>query len=366
MSTALAGRSVHVVLPGDVDDATVPSGGNIYDRRVCQGLAAAGRPVREITVAGAWPRPDEGARAELARGLTALADGAVVLIDGLVACGVPEIVVPQARRLRLAVLVHLPLADETGIAPGPARELDAAERATLHAATAVLATSPWAGRRLIGHHGLDPDRVHVVPPGTDPAPLAPGTDGVSRLICVAAVTPRKGQDLLVRALGSLTDLPWSCVCAGTLSREPGYLARLRRLIGELGLDDRVLLAGPRTGELLADTYAAADLAVLASRGETYGMVVTEALARGVPVLATAVDAVPETLGRAPGGDVPGLLVPPEDPVALADALRRWFGDPALRERLRTSARARRGTLTGWDLTTRRLGEVLEGLRSPRA
>jgi glycosyltransferase involved in cell wall biosynthesis len=357
----LAG-SVHVVLPGDVDDVTVSSGGNTYDRRMCQSLVATGWLVREIAVHGAWPRPDAVARAELARTLTALPDGAVVLLDGLVACAVPEVVVPQARRLRLAVLVHLPLADETGIAPALARELDAGERATLHAAAAVVATSPWAGRRLIGHHGLAPDRVHVVPPGTDPAPLAPGTDGASRLLCVASVTPRKGQDLLVRALATLTDLPYSCVCVGSLHRNPGYVVRLRQLIEQLGLGDRVHVAGSYPDERLAACYAAADLMVLASRGETYGMVVTEALAHGIPVLAAAVDAVPETLGQAPDGSVPGLLVPPEDPVALAATLRHWLGEPDLRRRLRAAAQDRRSTLEGWEVASQRLADVLTRLR----
>ncbi|SEG67107.1 Glycosyl transferases group 1 [Thermomonospora echinospora] len=358
---AATARSVHVVLPGDVDDLTVPSGGNVYDRRVCRGLAASGWQVHEIPVPGSWPRPDETTRAELVRALTALPDGTVVLLDGLVACGVPEVVVPQARRLRLAVLVHLPLADETGTAPQVVEELDSRERVTLRAATVVLATSPWAGRRLVDRHGLDPGRVHVVPPGVDPAPLAPGTDGASRLLCVASVTPRKGQDLLVRALGSVGDLPWSCVCAGPLRRDPGYVGRLRALIGTLGLGDRVRLAGPYTGGRLAALYAAADLLVLPSRAETYGMVVTEALARGIPVLATAVDAVPQTLGRAPDGGVPGLLTPPEDPRALADALRRWLGEPALRRRIKTAARARRDTLDGWETTVHRLGNVLDEL-----
>ncbi|MGW4638400.1 glycosyltransferase family 4 protein [Sphaerisporangium sp. NPDC004334] len=354
--------TVYFVLPGDVDDVSVPSGGNTYDRRVCQGLAAAGRTVREAAVGGAWPAPDADARAELARALASVPDGAVVLMDGLVACGVPEVVLPHARRLRLAVLVHLPLAAETGIAPASAKELDAAERATLHAAAAVVVTSPWAGRRLIGHHGLAPGRVHVVPPGADPAPLARGTDGASRLLCVAALTPRKGQDLLLRALGTLTGLSWTCDLVGTPDRRPEYVTHLRELVAGLGLSERVRLTGPRTGEALDASYAAADLVLLASRGETYGMVVTEALARGIPVLATAVDAVPETLGHAPDGSVPGLLTPPEDPVALADALRRWLGEPGLRKRIKGSACDRRDMLDGWDVTSRRMAEVLERLR----
>ncbi|MGP4020844.1 glycosyltransferase family 4 protein [Saccharopolyspora sp. 5N708] len=351
-------RSVHVVLPGDVSDVTVPSGGNVYGLRVCRELEGHGWRVHPIALAGAWPRPEAAARAALARTLAALPDGAVVLLDGLVACGVPEVVVPQAHRLRLGVLVHLPLADETGLAPAVAAELDAREKATLRAASAVVVTSPWTAARL-ARQGF---RVHVAPPGTDRAGLAQGSDGASRLLCPAAVTPRKGQDLLVEALAQITDLPWTCTCAGAVRRDPDYVAELRRLIDRSGLTGRVELVGPLSGEQLAAAYAESDLVVLTSRAETYGMVVTEALARGIPVLATAVDAVPETLGRAPDGGVPGLLVPPGDGAAFARALRRWLTEPDLRAELRAAARARRDTLAGWAETTRALADVLETLR----
>ncbi|MFC6085957.1 glycosyltransferase family 4 protein [Sphaerisporangium aureirubrum] len=357
----MSGTAVHVVLPGDVDDAAVPSGGNIYDRRVCLGLAALGREVREIPLPGAWPRPEPAGRAELARALAGVPDGGVVLLDGLVACGVPEAVVPHAGRLTLAVLVHLPLADETGLAPAVAAELDAAERETLRVAAAVVATSRWAARRIAEHHGLRPDRVHAVPPGTDPAPLAPGTDGASHLLCVAAVTPRKGHDLLVRALGTLAGLPWTCEFAGSLDRDPAYVAWLRDLVAEHGLTERITLTGPHTGPGLDARYAEADLVVLPSRRETYGMVVTEALARGVPVLTTTADALPSTLGLASGGGVPGMLVPPEDAMALAVAVRRWLGEPDLRHRIRKSAYERRDMLSGWESTSRLLADLLDRL-----
>lgn len=354
----MSGAPVYVVMPGDVDDPAVPSGGNTYDRRVCQGLAED-RPVHEIAVRGAWPRPLDAERTELSRSLAALPDGALVVADGLVACGVPEVVVPQARRLRLAVVVHMPLADEAE----PGTDLDARERRTLRAAGAVVTTSRWAARRLVGHHGLDAGRVHVAAPGTDPAPLAPGTDGASGLLCVASVTPLKAQDVLVEALATVTDLSWNCVCAGALSRAPEYVTRLRRRITRLGLQERVRLTGPQTGERLASTYAAADLVVLASRAETYGMVVTEALARGIPVLATAVGGVPETLGSvSEGDDLPGILLPPGDAPALAEALRHWLGQPRMRDRLRAAARHRRAELDGWETTSRLLTGVLERLR----
>ncbi|WP_339154286.1 glycosyltransferase family 4 protein [Actinomadura luteofluorescens] len=353
----MTAREVWMVVPGGIDDPAAPSGGNRYDRRLCEEFAASGRPVRELAVPGAWPRPDEAARAGLGRALAALPDGSVVLMDGLVACGVPDVVVPEAGRLRLAVLVHLPLADEPGQA-----DLNAGEREVLEAAGAVVATSPWARDHLIAHHGLEPSRVHAVAPGTDPAPLASGTDGAARLLCVASVTPRKGHDVLIEALANVAHLAWDCECVGPLGGDAEHVARVRRLIGGHRLDGRVALTGPLAGKRLDDAYAGADLLVLASRAETFGMVVTEALARGIPVLATSVDGVPDTLGWDPSGSVPGMLVPPDDPVALGAALRRWLVEPELRERLRASARLRRGTLPGWDDTARRMGTVLSKLR----
>nr|WP_203614833.1 glycosyltransferase family 4 protein [Streptomyces sp. SID13726] len=356
-------RSVHFVMPGGVDDPTAPSGGNAYDRRVCLDLPGFGWQVERHAVAGSWPRPGAAARTELARTLRDLPDGTVVLIDGLVACAVPEIVVPEADRLSLAVLVHLPLGDETGLEPALALELDAKEREVLRAVPAVIATSDWAVRRLVSHHGLAPERVHVATPGADIAPLASGTDGVSRLLCVAAVTPRKGQHRLIEALAGATDLPWSCVCVGGITQDPEYVASLRVLIQKYGLQDRLHLAGPQAGAELDASYAAADLMVLTSYAETYGMAVTEALARGIPVLATDVGGLPEAVGRAPDGGVPGILVPPEDPAALAAELRGWFGEADVRRRLKAAARGRRAALDGWATTARSLAGVLGRLPS---
>jgi glycosyltransferase involved in cell wall biosynthesis len=351
-------RTVHVVVPGDIDDPARPSGGNAYDRRVCQALPAVGRTVHEIAVHGTWPEPDAAARAELYRRLDAVPDGADVLLDGLVACAVPDVLMPHARRLRLVVLVHLPLGDEVGLPPATVADRTARERATLHAATAVVATSPWAARRLAAVHGIAPDQIHVVPPGVAPAPLAVADEAGSRLLCVGSITPTKGQDLLVEALALLPDRDWGCLLVGPVTRAPEHVALVRNLVQRRGLSDRVALTGPLTGAALDAAYSAADLLVLPSRAESYGMVVTEALARGVPVLAAGVDGVPETLGLAPGGTVPGLLVPPADVAALAAALHRWLDDPGLRRAARAAARKRRADLTGWEVTARCLSDAL--------
>jgi glycosyltransferase involved in cell wall biosynthesis len=346
-------QQVYVILPNDIDDPATPSGGNAYDRRVLRGLAALGWSVREHAVHGAWPSPLPAERAGLARVLATVPEDAVVLLDGLVASTVPEVLLPQAPRLRLVVLVHMPLGDAPGDPLG-----DRAERAALACASAVITTSGWTRGRLLDMYGLPADRVHVATPGVDPASLAPGSDAGSELLCVAAVTPHKGHDLLMEALATITDLPFRCVCVGALGRDPDFVGRLRRLIQARGLADRIRLAGPLAGEEFDAAYAAADLLVLASRGETYGMVVTEALARGIPVLATAVDGLPETLGRGPDGSLPGVLVQPGDPAALSGALRHWLTDAGARRRLRSSARGRRTTLTGWAVTAEAVSSVL--------
>jgi glycosyltransferase involved in cell wall biosynthesis len=339
---------VEFILPGNIDDPAAPSGGNGYDRRLCEGLVEAGWLVREHAVHGSWPHPDAAQRCDLATVLAGLPDRATVLLDGLIASAVPDVLLPEARRLRLVVLVHLPLGG-------------ADERAALSAAVAVIATSEWSRGRLLELHRLPPDWVHVATPGVDAAPVAPGTDGRSRLLCVAAVTPQKGHDVLVEALAGIADAPWRCDCVGALDRDPGFVERLRQGLRAYGLADRMRLVGPLAGADLDAAYAAADLLVLPSRGETYGMVVTEALARGVPVLATAVGGLPEGLGRARDGTLPGLLVPPGDPAALAGALRRWLGDADLRHRLRRRARARRGSLSGWPVTAEAVAKVLIGV-----
>ena len=338
--------TVTMVAPDGVGDPHRPSGGNTYDRRLCQELAAAGWTVDLQLVPGGWPRADAESRLHLAAVLARSPAGASVLLDGLVALAAPDVVVPAGRRLRTVVIVHLPLGD-------------AGEGAVLHSATAVVATSHWTRRWLLFRHGLDPARVHVAAPGVDPAPPAAGSPEGGSLLCVGAVVPAKGHDLLVDALASVADLPWRCVCVGPLDRDPAYVARLRADISAAGLGDRVELTGPLTGGRLAAAYAAADVLVHASRAETYGMVVTEALARGLPVVACAVGGVPEALGTAPDGGAPGVLTPVDDVEALAHALRSWVTDAGLRGRLRAAARSRRPELADWLATGHRVARVLE-------
>ena len=264
----------------------------------------------------------------------------MVLLDGLIASAAPEALVPHARRLRQVVLVHMPL----GRPPRRARGRCDGARA------AVVTTSAWTRRRLGELYALPADRVHVAEPGVDAAGLAPGTAAGDALLCVAAVTPDKGHDVLLDALATATDLSWRCACVGSLDRDPAFADGVRRRALDGGLGDRVRFPGPRTGAELDRAYAAADLLVLASHAETYGMVVTEALARGVPVLAADVGGVTEALGHGADGTRPGCWSRPATRRPSAPRCARWLGDAELRERLRRAARERRATLRGWAAT----------------
>ncbi|GAA4346380.1 glycosyltransferase family 4 protein [Angustibacter luteus] len=338
-------RTVHVVVPDGLDDPAEPSGGNRYDRRVCQGLAATGWSVVECPVA---------APAALSGRLAAIPDGGLVLVDGLIGSTAADSVLAAANRLRLVLLVHLPL----GVDPTAPPDVRTGECAALAAATAVVATSEWTRAWLVREYALDPGQVRVARPGVDPAERAPGTPGGGHLLCVGAVTPGKGLDVLVEALDGIVDLSWQCTVAGSLTRDPAFAARVRRRAQGDGSEGRVTWAGPLDDAGLVTAYAAADLLVVASRAETYGMVVTEALSRALPVVATDVGGLPDTLGHAADGARPGVLVPPDDPGALARALRQWLTEPRLRDQLRLNALDRRTRLTGWDDTTDEITRLL--------
>jgi len=349
--------TVHVVVPEGIDDPARPSGGNAYDRRVCRRLAEIGWSVHLHAVPGSWPHPDAASYTALAGVIQAIPDGAVVLLDGLVASTAPQVLVPQASRLRLVTLVHMPLGHDPADDEARTRE-----GAVLSSAVSVVTTSRWARRALLDLYGLPGHRVHVAEPGVEPADLAQGSPGARALLCVAAVIPGKGHDVLVDALARLTDLSWRCLCAGRLDRDPAFVEGLRRSVVDRGLAERVSFAGPLTGAGLARAYGAADLLVLASWSETYGMVVAEALAHGLPVVATEVGGVPEALGHGADGVPPGLLVPPGDAAALGAALRAWLTEADLRRRLRRAAGERRASLSGWSTTA----SVLSGLLAEAA
>jgi glycosyltransferase involved in cell wall biosynthesis len=355
--------SVTLVVPGDLETRT---GGYEYDRRIVAGLRALGWTVDVVQVADSFPQPTAAARAEAARALAAIPDRTTVLVDGLALGALPDEVARHATRLTIVALVHHPLAAETGLDPAVAAAFRDSERRALSHARAVVVTSRRTATALAAYN-VAADRIAVVEPGTDSAPLARGSrpaighppsatsdqPSAISLLCVATLTTRKGHELLLRGLASLPTGAWRLTCGGSLDRDPATVSRVRALMRELDVEDRVTLAGDLDARQLSVEYDRADVFVLPTFYEGYGMAVAEALARGLPVVSTATGAISELVC-----DGAGIVVPPGDAAAFADALARVVTDNSLRAQLAAGARRARARLPTWAFAAAAMSRAL--------
>jgi glycosyltransferase involved in cell wall biosynthesis len=336
VSANSANSALTVVVPGDLETRT---GGYGYDRRIIAGLRALEWRVEVAQLADGFPFPSTAARADAERALAAIPAGRRVLVDGLALGALPDEAARHAARLAIVALVHHPLAAETGLDPAVAAALEESERRALASARSVVVTSRGTAAAL-ARYGVAADRIGVVEPGTDPAPLARGSQSAIinqqsaiSLLCVATLTPRKGHELLLRALASVPARDWRLTCAGGFDRDPATAERVRALVRELELEDHVMLY------------------------EGYGMAVAEALARGLPVVSTATGAIAQLVG-----ECAGIVVPPGDRIAFSAALARVLGDASLRDRLAAGARAVRDHLPTWDAAAAAMAQALERIR----
>jgi glycosyltransferase involved in cell wall biosynthesis len=356
-------RNLRFLVPANIRHN---SGGNVYNARLAQGLRALGVEVEVIAVDGSWPDASPEERRRLGGLLGAgepqaeITAGTITLVDGLIACGAPDELESAAAERQLTwVLLHMPSASN------PEKEAR-----SLRAATGVICTSTSAAAVITSLHGMTAS--HVALPGTDPAPVAKGSDP-PHIIAVAALLPNKDQLLTVEALARLQDLAWSASLVGSDNVHPEYADIVRAAVAGQGLEERVRLTGQLTGEALDDEWNRADLSLLVSRAEAFGLVVTESLARGIPVIIRdgtgAVEALTfaslaagETEVR--DGMVPGAAVdlssgPERDSAeALAGAIRQWLEGAGLRTGWRAAALAARENLPGWENTARTVIDIV--------
>lgn len=345
---ASAARTVYFVVPESIDDPSRTSGGNVFDRHLAAGLAAGGWDVRMVRTDASSPASSPAA---LSRLLGALQNDALVLIDGLVATGAPMAVATAAERLRIVVLAHMVAAAFPDADP---RAIEG-ERRALRAAHRVIATSEWTRRELARRAQIPFERIVVATPGTVDAPAATGTAAGGALLCVGVIAPHKGQDVLVEALRDLDEsMPWTCTLAGSLAAYPAYADGIGALAVGSGLGGRITMPGVLDQARLDEAYRRADLVVAPSRVESYGMGIADALRRGIPVVASTVGGLPQTVA----GSGAAVLVPPDQPAALTEALGRWMSDSSLRARLKGEALRTRSALPRWSDTAERIGATL--------
>jgi glycosyltransferase involved in cell wall biosynthesis len=346
-------KSLALIVPGSIDQLT---GGYLYARRLVDGLSARRIDVAVHELAGRFPEADDPARRAAAQALAGLPAGSVAVIDGLALAAFDDCLAPEARRLSILVIVHHPLPDETGLSAEAAATLANIERHLLPLAKGVICPSARTAA-AVAAYGVT--RIATIIPGSmkPPRPVTRARQaGPVRLLSVATVTPRKGHTILIEALAAIAARPWRLDIIGSLSRDPATTDEVRAAIARHGLGARVSLAGEWPQARLAAAYEAADIFVLASYHEGYGMAFAEALAWGLPVLATTGGAIPEVVPQDAG-----ILVPPGDKAALAAALARLIDDEALRARLAAGAAKAGAHLPSWDETVARWIEAADAL-----
>ncbi|REC95831.1 glycosyltransferase family 4 protein [Kushneria indalinina] len=343
MTSESSVRRLTLIVAGRPDQLT---GGYIYDRRIVEALRETGIAVEVIGLDGRFPWPDDIARESLQRALGGCTDRSLVVVDGLAASAMPDVLEVHAHRLTLVALVHHPLGDETGLEKNQRETLLTLECQALQSVAGIIVTSAFTRRRLI-ELDIDASRISVIEPGITPVPIAPADNDTPRLLCIATLIPRKGQHLLIEALADLKAHDWHCALIGDDTRDERYTERLRDLIIEHQLEQRVTIHGAQPPEALEAHWQHSDLFVLPSFYEGYGMVIAEALAHGLPAVTTTGGALADTLP-----DSAGVHVPPDDAMALRDALRTLlFDDTETRstqyQSLRQGALEARRTLNDW-------------------
>ena len=338
-------RRLHVVLPGPIIRKT---GGTIYDRKVTERLPALGWKVVLHELAGAFPVPDAAAEIAIRDALASIPAGEALLIDGL---ALPAMMTPMSagERRDFAVMCHHPVALETGWDTDTQAWLEGAERAAFPNARLVISPSHRTLEDL-ADMGIAFACSAVAAPGSDPIGAAIPVrtfpeNRPARLLCVANLMPRKGHDILLEALAGLGDLSWRLDCVGAADPDSEWPAALAARCEVHGIGSRVQFCGALDNAALAAKYRSADLFVLASRHEGYGMVFAEAVRWQLPVIAADSGAVREA---APDGAT--RFVPSGDPEALAAALRDVLSNRDEYDRLAAGSRTAAGSLPEWDDT----------------
>lgn len=333
-------KRVAFAVPGDL---ATPTGGYVYDRRIIDELCRLGWQVDVLDVGDHFPFPSAAQRTAALATMSAVPDSCPIIIDGLAFGVLPEAGALRARTPLIA-LVHLPLALNPDFDTAQACMFRDSERAALKAAARVITTSETIGRILVTDYGVPADRISVARPGNDPMPRAGGSiDGTVRLVSIGSVIPAKGFDILVAALARIANLPWILTIAGDRTRAPAFASQLESKIQAYGLGARVTILGAVSPASVMELYRVSDVFVCASRFESYGMAVAEAIAHGLPIVATRAGAIPETVSEGVG-----LLVPLDDVSGLAQALRQLISDGVERQRFATNARAAAARLPRWN------------------
>jgi len=339
-------------VPGDL---ATPTGGYVYARKILPLLAERLR-VEICPLPAGFPLASEAELHEAAATLAARdAPGTVFFIDGL-AYGTLPVSTLKALKRPIVALVHHPLGLEEGLTSSERAHLLKKEDEALDLARHVVAPSQGTARELTRLFGVPAGKITVAEPGILRGARAQGASAGQPLhiVSVGSLAPRKGYGVLIDALNEVRDLSWRATIAGSLDRSPETAALVRRRLSEYWFEERVRLAGQLAEATLSALYTSADVFALASLYEGYGMAFAEAMAHGLPVIASGEGAVSDTVPSSAG-----FVCATGDVAAFAGALRSLLSNPALRREKAEGAWRHGQTLPDWGRTADTIAQVLE-------
>jgi glycosyltransferase involved in cell wall biosynthesis len=344
-------RRVAFAIPGDI---TTQTGGYIYDSHLIRGLREQGRDVIVIHLGSSYPDPTSEDATDAAEKLSAVPPDCPLIVDGL-AFGALHPAALAAISAPVVALVHHPLAYEGGLDATRREHLLETERANLRQTAHVVVTSPYTAGLLVSDYGVAGEHITIARPGIDQVSHPREPVDPPLILSVGIQLPRKGHDVLLRALATLVHLPWQAVIVGQVLDE-AYGAHLVQLRDERGLGARVSLAGQVSDVELAMLYRQASVFALATRFEGYGMVFGEAMAHGLPIVSCNTGAVPDTVASGAG-----FLVEPDDSDGFASALARLLHDDTLHASMAEESARAGALLDNWSYTAARVGAVLDNV-----
>jgi glycosyltransferase involved in cell wall biosynthesis len=343
---------VAFAIPGNIDAAT---GGYAYARKMLQHLGQNGINCHHLELPGSFPNPTPDDLTLTRRLLDQIHPETPILFDGLALGALPPGFLAGLEP-PIVALVHHPLALETGLSDAREQQLIESERDALLHARAVVATSPLTARTLAANYAVPEARLSIAEPGTAPAERAIGTGMPFMMLAVGSLIPRKGYPVLIEALHRLEPDDWELTLVGSPEHDPAEANRVREQVLASGMRGRITIAGRLPGPDLAQLYARTDLFVLPSLYEGYGMVLAEAMARGLPIICTTGGAAAETVP-----DDAAIKVAPNDAVQLSSAIARVMADEALSDRLSDASWAAGQTLPRWPDTAAKVADVLKNI-----
>lgn len=342
------------------------TGGWIYNRHLISWLDRHFGGVCEMTVPVCFPTPDAAVMREIAAMFDEIEPGAVMVMDHIYGCMLLPVL--EGRPFRLVLVYHhsvveergagvLPISPQGGRSKG-ARDTDQSsiEQSALRRADAVVVTSDESHAYIASRYGIAAEKIITAKPGNDPVPQSPAHDaGPWHLLSVGAVIPRKRYEFLVEALSKLERSDWSLTIAGNTERYPDYVIDLQNLVDARALSDHVTLLGELPAPALAALWGRTHLYVASSFYEGYGMAISEAICRGVPVISTPSGAVASWAGEA------AVLVDADDPAEMTARITAIMADPVAYTQARERTVGFAEALPSWEENMARVGEGVRRL-----